>query len=68
MSAPIENAQQNKPEINNSTIKAIRHLLNALDSLQKTEYATDSSCLIGRFLSDGIRVEIDRLWERGNDN
>jgi len=61
MSAPIENAQHNQP-INNSTIKAIRHLLNALDSLQKVEHATDSACVIGRLLSDGIRVELDRLW------
>ncbi len=60
MSAPIENAQHNQP-INNSTIKAIRHLLNALDSLQKVERATDSACIIGKLLSDGIRVELDRL-------
>ncbi len=66
MSAPIENTQHNQP-VNNSTIKAIRHLLNALDALQNVESATDSSCIIGRFLSDGIRVEIDRLWGRGDD-
>jgi hypothetical protein len=66
MSAPIENAQHNAP-INNSTIKAIRHLLNALDSLQKVERATDSACLIGRFLSDGIRVELDRLWSGSHE-
>ncbi len=61
MSAPEKNAQYNQP-INNSTIKAIRHLLNALDSLQKVEHATDSACVIGKLLSDGIRVEFDRLW------
>lgn len=67
MSASEKNAQKNQPDINHSTIKAIRHLLNALDALQKTEYATDASCIIGRFLSDGIRVELDRLWGIGNE-
>ncbi|WP_291523700.1 hypothetical protein [Acidithiobacillus sp.] len=66
MDAPIKNAQHNAP-INNSTIKAIRHLLNGLDSLQKVEHATDAACIIGRFISDGIRVEIDRLWGRGDE-
>ena len=66
MSAPIRNAQQ-QPDINNSTIKAIRYLLNALDALQKTEYATNEACIIARFLSDGIRAELDRLWERGDE-
>lgn len=62
MDAPIKTAQQNQP-VNNSTIKALRHLLNALDSLQKVESATDAACIIARFLSDGIKAELDRLWE-----
>ncbi|MBW9248729.1 MAG: hypothetical protein GJU72_06575 [Acidithiobacillus ferriphilus] len=66
MSAPSENAQHNAP-INHTAIKAIRHLLNALDALQKVETATDAACIIGRFLSDGIGVEIARLWERGDE-
>lgn len=66
MSAPSENAQHNAP-INHTAIKAIRHLLNALDALQKVETATDAACIIGRFISDGIRVEIDRLWGRGDE-
>ncbi|MHB1669947.1 hypothetical protein [Thiomonas sp.] len=67
MSAPIENAQQYNAPVNHTSIKALRHLLNALDSLQKVEHATDSACIIGRFLSDGIGVEIARLWGRGNE-
>ena len=66
MSAPDQNAQNNQP-INNSTIKAIRHLLNALDSLQKIERTTDAACLICRFLSDGIGDEIARLWGYGDE-
>ena len=66
MDAPIKNAQYNAP-INHTSIKALRHLINALDSLQKVEHATDSACLISHFLSDGIRVEIDRLWWRGDE-
>lgn len=66
MSAPSENAQHNAP-INNTSIKAIRHLLNALDALQKVETATDAACIISRFISDGIRVEIARLWDRGDE-
>ncbi len=67
MSAPSENAQQYNAPVNHSTIKALRHLLNALDSLQKVEHATDSACVIGRLLSDGIRVELDRLWWVGHE-
>jgi len=67
MSAPIKNAQQYNAPINHTSIKALRHLINALDSLQKVEHATDSACLISHFLSDGIRVEIDRLWWRGDE-
>lgn len=67
MSASIENAQQYNAPVNHTSIKALRHLLNALDSLQKVEHATDSACIIARFLSDGIRCEIARLWGRGNE-
>ena len=67
MDAPIKNAQQYNAPVNHSTIKALRHLLNALDSLQKVEHATDSACVIGRLLSDGIRVELDRLWWVGHE-
>jgi len=66
MDAHKENAQQHNAPINNTAIKAIRHLLNALDSLQKVEHATDTACVIGRLISDGIKVELDRLWERGH--
>ena len=64
MSAPSENAQQYNAPVNNTAIKAIRHLLNALDALQKLDPATDTACVIGHLISDGIRVEISRLWER----
>lgn len=66
MDAPIKNAQHST-FINHTSIKALRHLLNALDALQKVEMATDSACIIGRFISDGIRDEIDRLWGRGDE-
>ena len=66
MSAPSEGAQHNAP-INHTSIKALRHLLNALDSLQKVEHATDAAAIIGRFISDGIRVEIARLWGNGDE-
>jgi hypothetical protein len=62
MSAPIENAQPYNAPVNHNSIKGLRHLLNALDSLQKVEHASDSACVIGRLLSDGVRVELDRLW------
>ena len=66
MSAPSENAQYNAP-INRSTIKALRHLLNALDALLQLETATDSACVIGHLISDGIRVEVSRLWGNGDE-
>lgn len=66
MDALDKNAQNNQP-INRSTIKAMRHLLNALDALLQLETATDAACIISRFLSDGIRVEIARLWDRGDE-
>ena len=67
MDAPDKNAQQYNAPINHTSIKALRHLLNALDSLQKVEHATDAAAIIARFISDGIRVEIDRLWGRGDE-
>jgi hypothetical protein len=66
MSAPIKNAQHNAP-MNCTSIKALRHLLNALDALQQLETATDAACIIGRFISDGIGAEIARLWEAGDE-
>ena len=66
MGAPDKNAQHIAP-VNHTAIKALRHLLNGLDALQKVETATDAACIIARFVSDGIGVEIARLWDRGDE-
>ncbi len=66
MDAPDKNAQHDQP-INYTSIKAIRHLLNALDALQQLETATDAACVIAHLISDGIRVEVARLWGNGDE-
>lgn len=63
MSAHNVDAQRKTP-INNSAIKALRHLLNALYSLQKTESATDTAVLVARIYADSIEVELERLGGR----
>jgi hypothetical protein len=59
---PEEIQTINQP-INHNSVKALRHLLNALQALQETESATSTACLVGRFAWDGIKVELDRLWD-----
>jgi hypothetical protein len=61
--APTTEAAQNNTPVNHNSVKALRHLLAALQAYQELDYATSESCLSARWYWDAIKIELDRLWD-----
>jgi hypothetical protein len=61
-----KNAHQESrnPPINHNAIRTIKHLADALNSVQKLDLATSEACIASRWLLAGIDAELTRLWGR----
>lgn len=64
MAAPVTEAAPTTTPVNHNSVKALRHLLAALQAFQELDYATNEVCLTARWYWDAIKIELDRLWER----
>ena len=58
-----EEIQTINTPVNHNSVKALRHLLAALQAFQELDYATNEVCLTARWYWDAIKIELDRLWD-----
>lgn len=54
---------QTVTQLNHNSVKALRHLLLALQSFQELDFATSEACLSARWCWDALKIELDRLWD-----
>lgn len=59
---PEEIQTVNQP-INRTSVKALRHLLAALQAYHELDFVTSEACLASRWTLESLKVELDRLWD-----